>query len=319
MSQLRAVDKIANMIPSKEDHKFVQVVHRIDTHGRLLSAWKLEGGVSARVTALEVERADGQTHKMIVRQHGDEDLKRNPQVAAGEFTLLQLLQSAGLAAPTPYYLDQSGEIFSKPYIVVEFMEGKPEFAPADLSDFILQLATYLSRIHRVDCSNRDVSFLPVQERKYTELLSNRPATLDESLDEGHIRDVLETVWPLPRRNTPVLLHGDFWPGNILWKDGQLVAVIDWEDAALGDSLADLANTRLEMLWAFGIDAMHSFTRQYQSMVSIDFTNLPYWDLFAALWPVHQIARWGLDETTERTMRERHRWFVSRAFEKIAVL
>ncbi len=97
-----------------------------------------------------------------------------------------------------------------------------------------------------------------------------------------------------------------------------MAVIDWEDAAFGDPLADLANTRLEMLWAFGIDAMHSFTRQYQSMIAIDFTNLPYWDLCAALWPVHQIARWGLDETTERTMRERHRWFVSRAFEKVAM-
>jgi aminoglycoside phosphotransferase (APT) family kinase protein len=39
----------------------------------------------------------------------------------------------------------------------------------------------------------------------------------------------------------VLLHGDFWPGNALWRDGALVAILDWEDAAIGDPLADVAN------------------------------------------------------------------------------
>ena len=107
------------------------------------------------------------------------------------------------------------------------------------------------------------------------MLRARPAIVDKTGDEWRIRDTLEAVWPLPQRNSPVLLHGDFWPGNILWKDGQLVGIIDWEDAALGDPLADVANSRLEVLWAFGIDAMQSFTRQYQAMTTIDFINLPY--------------------------------------------
>ena len=307
------------MTSSQEGQKFEQVVRKIDPHSRLLRVWEMEGGVSARVTALEIEWPGGQTQKMIVRQHGGADLKRNPQIAADEFRLLQLLQSAGLAAPAPYYLDQSGEIFSQPYIVIEFMEGMAEFAPADLDDYILQLAAYLSGIHCVDCSHRDVSFLPEQERKFSELLSNRPAKVDEALDEGHIRDVLEATWPLTRLNTAVLLHGDFWPGNVLWKDGQLMAVIDWEDAAFGDPLADLANSRLEILWAFGIDAMYSFTRQYQSMTAIDYTDLPFWDLCAALRPIAKIAQWGLDEATERTMRERLRWFIARAFEQLPLL
>jgi aminoglycoside phosphotransferase (APT) family kinase protein len=129
--------------------------------------------------------------------------------------------------------------------------------------------------------------------------------------------VLEAAWPLPRHNEPVLLHGDFWPGNILWRNGRIVAVIDWEDAAIGDPLADLANSRLEILWAFGINAMQSFTRQYQSMTAIDFANLPYWDLCVALRRIDQIGLWGLDEMGEREMRERHRWFVEEAFERLS--
>lgn len=45
----------------------------------------------------------------------------------------------------------------------------------------------------------------------------------------------------------------------MWRDGQLAAVIDWEDAQLGDPLADVANARLEILWAFGIEAMLRFS------------------------------------------------------------
>nr|WP_232345185.1 phosphotransferase [Paenactinomyces guangxiensis] len=128
---------------------------------------------------------------------------------------------------------------------------------------------------------------------------------------------MESAWPLPERNKSVLLHGDFWPGNLLWKDGQLVAVIDWEDAAFGDPLADVANCRLEILWAFGIDAMNDFTHQYQSMVTtIDFTHLPYWDLCAALRPALKISEWGLDESTEKMMRAKHKLFVNQAFEKL---
>jgi len=306
------------MTASKVDNKFAQVVQKIDPQSKLLRTWELKGGVSAQVTALEIERADGHTQKMIVRRHGEVDLKHNPQIAADEFKLLQLLHSVGVTTPRPYYLDQSGEIFSTPYLVIEYIEGKSEFAPSNLPDLLLQLATQLSRIHQVDCSHLDVSFLPNIEQRYAEKLRERPAQVDESFDEGHIRETLEVAWPIPQRNTSVLLHGDFWPGNILWKNGQLVAVIDWEDAASGDPLADLANSRLEILWAFGIDAMHSFTQQYRSMTTIDFTNLPYWDLCAALRPVAQIAQWGLDDNTERTMREGHRVFITQAFEKLSV-
>ena len=302
------------MTKSTEDQKFEQLVQKIAPQSRILRTWQLEGGVSAQVTAVEIERPDGQTQKIIVRRHGDADLKRNPQVAAGEFRLLQILQSQGLAAPAPYHLDQSGEIFSTPYVVVEYVEGEPEFAPTNIADCLLQMATQLARIHRVDGSKLDLSFLPELGKGFRQ----RPAKLDESLDEGRIRDALESAWPIAHLNGPVLLHGDFWPGNLLWRNGQLGAIIDWEDAKLGDPLADLANGRLEILWAFGVEAMNEFTNRYQSMTTIDFTNLPYWDLCAALRPASKMSEWGLDEATVKKMREGHRWFIGQAFEKLSV-
>ncbi|MCI0397582.1 MAG: phosphotransferase [Chloroflexi bacterium] len=107
------------------------------------------------------------------------------------------------------------------------------------------MATHLASIHRVDSSHQELSFLP-QARECPETLRQRPTNPDQSLDEGRIRDTLASRRPLPQHNPSVLLHGDFWPGNTLWQDGKLVAVIDWEDARSGDPLIDLAISRLDI-------------------------------------------------------------------------
>lgn len=300
-----------------EEKKLQQLVQTIDPGSKLLRTWRVSGGVSAQVTAIELERSGGQMKKMIVRQYGETDLKRNPRIAADEFKLLQILKSKRLLVPAPYHFDSSGAIFPNPFIVIEFIEGKQKDIPRNVNTAIHELATSLSNIHKIKGSNPELSFLPKQEEIYAEKLEKRPAIIDESLNEGRIREMLESVWPFPKVNKTVLLHGDYWPGNILWKDGQLIAILDWEDAALGDPLADFANSRLEILWAYGMAAMNDFTNQYKSMcAAIEFKYLPYWDLFAALRPASRISEWGLDERTEKMMRERHQWFVSRAFEKI---
>lgn len=292
---------------------FAALVQQLHPQNTFVRAWSLKGGVSAAVTALEFTRPDGQPQKVIVRQHGVRDRQRNPQIAATEFRLLQLLQAAGIAAPAPYYLDQAGEFLEVPALVMAYVEGETLFAPADLANYLLQTATHLAQIHRVDSAQADLTFLPQQSKGFGE----RPAILDHTLDEGLIRDKLEAIWPLSPANPPVLLHGDFWPGNLLWRAGQLVAVIDWEDAAVGEPLADLGNTRLELLWAFGSDAMTQFTHLYQLLTTFDFTNLPYWDLCAALRPAGKLGEWGLDAPTEQTMRARHHEFVTQAFAQLA--
>jgi aminoglycoside phosphotransferase (APT) family kinase protein len=287
-----------------EYKKFEKLVQQFEPESRLVRVWELEGGVSAQVTGLEIERPDGRSKKLVVRRHGTRDLQDNPNIAADEFRLLQITRASGLPTPTPLHLDQSCEIFSTPCIVLEYIEGVTVFAPSDLSEFIREMAAQLSTIHSVDCSNLALSFLPKQSIQTAKTVSVRPEILDESIGEGRIRDALESLWPWTQRNESALLHGDFWPGNILWKDGQLAAVIDWEDARTGDPVAELADSRLEILWAFGIDAMN------------DFTDLPYWDLYAALRPAFRISDWAKGDVEQETMRQGHRLFVGQAFENL---
>jgi aminoglycoside phosphotransferase (APT) family kinase protein len=250
---------------------------------------------------------------MVLRRHGDADFDRNLNVARDEYRLLHLLRSAGVPVPTPFFLDTSGEIFPRPYLVVEYVEGSVDAAPSNVPDLVAQMATQLAAIHALDAETHDLSFLPGGEERPGDLLKAWPAGLDW-LDEGRIRAALESAPTLSPRNKPVLLHGDFWPGNILWRDGRLAAVVDWEDAAVGDPLIDLANSRLELLWALGAEGMERFTHDYAAITSVDLTHLSTWDLWAALRSAPKIGGWGLDEAIEQAMRERLCWFVTQALE-----
>jgi aminoglycoside phosphotransferase (APT) family kinase protein len=316
------------MTQSREAPKFTQLVQTLAPQSTLLRAWPLQGGISAQMTALEMQEPDGRTYKWIVRQPGAGALKKDPRAAAHEFELLQTMQTLGLATPAPVHLDQSGAIFPTPYLVIEYVEGELDFNPTNLADFTQQLATHLARIHQVDGAHPGLSFLPDATVECTEMLGAQPTTVDASLDEERIRAVL-AAWPVSRRNPPVLLHGDFWPGNVLWRGERLVAVIDWEDAKRGDPLIDFAISRLDLLWIFGVEAMLAFTRHYQALMALDYTDLRYWDLCAALRLVRlagaDLARWaafyppfGRHDITEQTIREYYRFFVTQAFAQLAL-
>ena len=305
---------------------FERLAQRIAPGSRVRRAWPLTGGISAEMTALEVEHPEGDIRRLIVRRPGAGALQQNPQAARDEFRLLQTTKALGLATPAPYYLDESGEIFSTPYFVIEYVAGEPDFAPADLSHYVYQCAAHLAAIHGIDGSRPELAHLPQRGPECPETFRLPPVA--QALDTQRVRDALASLGSLSQRNASTLLHGDYWPGNLLWREGQLVAVIDWEDAARGDPLIDLAISRLDMLCIFGVDALNAFTRHYMAMRALDFANLPYWDLCAALRLARMIgsdlAGWaafyppfGRADITEQTIREHYESFVAQALEALA--
>jgi aminoglycoside phosphotransferase (APT) family kinase protein len=155
--------------------------------------------------------------------------------------------------------------------------------------------------------------LPYFTDRQVRLVDHPSPQLDESLDEGRIREAMKVYNFQVKLTRLSLLHGDYWPGNILWKDGQLKAILDWEDAATGEPLTDLANARLEVLWAFGYEAMELFTAHYKaSMPELNYGKLAYWDLLISLKPMGKLGEWADSLEREQKMREGHKAFVAQA-------
>ena len=99
-----------------------------------------------------------------------------------------------------------------------------------------------------------------------------------------------------------LLHGDFWPENLLWRNGEVAAVLDWEDAAVGDPMADVAGARVELRYKFGPKAMQHFTDAYAQHQEVDFKRLALWQVYVAAAAQHFMGTWGLPAEQEAHMR-----------------
>ena len=207
---------------------------------------------------------------------------------------------------------------------IEFIQGEVEHSPSDAAAFVGQVAAELARIHRVDGAHPELAFLRTHEDWMAGVLQERGAEVDEVLGARRIRALLRAVGPPSRPNAPALLHGDPWPGNMIWRDGRLVALIDWEEAHIGDPLEDVAIARFDILSMLGRDAMKSFTRVYASeQPNVDLADLPYWDLYAALRPVNNVSDWaggwadlGRPDITSSVLRAAHGEFVAQAIGRL---
>lgn len=307
------------------DPKFAAIARAVEPGGTLLRVTALAGGLSATMTVLDIATPGGQTRRVVVRQPGAEALERNPNAARDEFTLLDHLRSSGLAIAPPLLLDVSDKILPAPFYVTPFVEGAAQFSPADLNAHLRQAAEQLAAIHAIDAATPALAFLPRFEDVVSDRLATQLRGRDETLHESRIRAALALHWPRIRRDGDALLHGDYWPGNIIWRDATLAAVIDWEHAAHGNPLADLAISRLDNLWGFGPDAMATYTEHYRATTGIDLTDLPIWDLFAALRPMGNLKVWaqgwsdyGRPDVTEQLMRNRHGNFLREALVALGI-
>jgi aminoglycoside phosphotransferase (APT) family kinase protein len=294
---------------------FREMLRRVDPELRFVSARDLLGGVSAQVTALEAVSSTGLSNNLVIRQYGARDCQLDPQIATHEYHLLSLLHAAGLRVPRPLLADESGAILPGPYLVIEYVDGDAMIDPARAAlpqaAVISQLATELARIHDAAVTLGGLPHLSDMADHATSRIHDRPAVPDESLSEPAVRGALERIWPPPAVNEPVLLHGDYWPGNTLWRDSALVAVIDWENAAIGDPVADLGNARMEICIGYGAAAATEFARLYRALrPGVHLSTLPHWDLYAALRHAGRMGTWGLPAAELARLQAGHREFVA---------
>ena len=108
-------------------------------------------------------------------------------------------------------------------------------------DQIRALAEALVQIHGASLEEEERRLLP--DVSLAPALARMRGWAVESGSSKAIRAVeivsarLSNTEPKPS----VFLHGDLHQGNVLFDEGRVAAVIDWEETALGDPRIDLAN------------------------------------------------------------------------------
>lgn len=81
---------------------------------------------------------------------------------------------------------------------------------------------------------------------------------------------------------PVYLHGDVWPGNMIWNGGQLAALIDWKTAGVGAPGVDLCELRKQVAITFDPEAPDHVLAGWEDAAGTKAQDVAYWDAVAAL-------------------------------------
>jgi aminoglycoside phosphotransferase (APT) family kinase protein len=176
------------------------------------------------------------------------------------------------------------------------------------------VAAILARIHMLPCPVDLQTILPNATTQMTWFLRNGiiPDYMKAYPEGPSIWEIINQALPQLQSFIPTIVHGDFWSGNILWDRGQVTGVLDWENAACGESGFDVANCRMEMI-VDGMDAAaDTFLKTYESITNRTVANLGLCELVVAVQPMWQRAPFL--EISQ--YRERFRQFVANAMDRM---
>ena len=300
------------------------IVAGIEPSSIVVGTSGLPGGMSSWMTRIEVQRPDGSRHRLVVRRGRQPDAERHTLPFGVEFGLLRHLDAHGIPVARPRAFDDSGRILPQAYVVLDFVQGATRFTSEDPVGMAVQMADVLAAVHDLDATGASLPVLPLHTDRMqgwviTDLARREP---DPSLREHLVRRHLDEHWPPPATEL-CLLHGDYFPGNIVWEGDAIAAVIDWESAALGDPMADIATTRLDLRWAYGAELAERFTHRYLTMTGRSTATLPVWELVASLRPAGAVSLWASDmaahgrpDITADSMRTEQHAYVDSALQRL---
>jgi len=182
----------------------------------------------------------------------ENELRWLPVVAGG----------VSLQTPLPLLAGVASERFAWPWLIGTWIDGTPgdEVVDVDQESTAVTLAAFLRTLHvdaPPDAPRNPFRGVPLAERSDT--VASRLAGVRHVVDVALVRELWSKglaapVWSGP----PQWLHGDLHPGNTLYREGQLVGVVDFGDLGAGDPATDLAGG----LMCLPFDALDVFFTEY---------------------------------------------------------
>lgn len=226
----------------------------------------MPAGASNETVALDLRvTCDGvaTTLPLVLRPQRQDGILA-PYDVERQFRVMRELSSTAVPVPAVLWFERSDEVFGAPFFFMERVAGDtlPLFWYGR-SERLLAAAGALAAIHAVDWRSAGLNLLLPQNATTdgTQSLPS-PATCEltmwraraDGLRIGRaplliaLGDYLEKNEPADARHA--LTHGDPNPGNYLFRGNEVVSVLDWELAAIGDPRSDFG-FYAALLAAFG--------------------------------------------------------------------
>jgi aminoglycoside phosphotransferase (APT) family kinase protein len=157
--------------------------------------------------------------------------------------IMDALHSAGLPAPGITVLTSDPVVDGRPFVLMEAVEGSRiektgvEEKPLEIARSAVRV---LKRLHALPVDNTGIGDeepvgLQKEMLRWLWLMERAPQEL--TTRSGELGGLLAAR--VPEERPPTLVHGDYHYGNMLFRGHEVVAVLDWEIAQIGQPLLDL--------------------------------------------------------------------------------
>ncbi len=190
---------------------------------------------------------------------GPADIPRQARIMAA-------LNVQGLPVPAIVATSEAPVVDGRPFVLMEAIRGDRVEQAIDGGSDPLQLASaavdVLRRFQALPCENTGIGAedpMPLEGElaRWSWLMERAPSEL--TAQAPRLARSLADRQPLPR--PPVLVHGDYHFGNMLFDNGRVTAVVDWEIAQLGQPLLDPCCISLSHVPADAVLELYGADRQ----------------------------------------------------------
>lgn len=217
----------------------------------------LSGGFSRVTLSVNWSTIDA-TGNLVIRKEKPAPIMENVALGvAGEFPVLRFLHSHGVAVPNALWLQTDQSVLGSDFMALEQVQGatlgSAMGAIGVTEDIVRQIAVQLALLHTVPWETNELTLARAFRLEPGKI--NCETALNTLLARWEARWSTARLRPSPalsaalcwlKRNKPrrdvrpCLLHGDIGFHNILFEEGTLTALLDWETAFLGDPAKDIA-------------------------------------------------------------------------------
>lgn len=157
--------------------------------------------------------------------------------------IMAALNRSGLPVPAVPVICERPLVDGRPFIMMETVQGiriEQAMLTAPAVDIARSAIAILGQIQAVPISESGIGDeepvgLTAEIARWAWLMQRAPTPL--SIRAHHLQHALADR--LPTERSPTLVHGDYHFGNLLFRDSQVVGVLDWEIAEIGQPLLDL--------------------------------------------------------------------------------
>jgi aminoglycoside phosphotransferase (APT) family kinase protein len=272
------------------------LLEKIAPGSHLLKVELLPGSFSNHTHLVEARLPKGNIFKFVVRRYQIFVNYDRGEKARREFMVYKLMNQYNIPAPEPLLLDDTGTLLEVPGIVTRLVPGALVLtAPSDPLDWARKLAVMLARIHAIplDKDNRRMLLDANAEATWFLNRESAPEYMESFPGGSELWQIMQSESLHLQPVQPTLVHCDYWEGNILWHEGEISAVLDWEEAAFGDPIIDVAYARLNMIVMGSPEAAEEFLHIYESETGRRAENLGFWEMAAAVRPMVDPLDWQI--------------------------